>query len=90
MTYTTWRRKFAPKSHPLSDTAAYDNCLIDDYEKPEIQAYLNRFPAANIWTMIAEGEDTYMLSGYHFVNRMGFIVTVIPNYDDGIVVEMGR
>lgn len=41
-------------------------------------AFVRSQPNANIWTYVDGDGRTYLVSGYHFVNRLGYFITEEP------------
>ena len=61
-------------------------CLFETYGD-ELAFVRQQNPAA-IWTVIdGEDGDLYVVSGYHFVNRVGYLVSHIP-VPDGLFIEV--
>jgi hypothetical protein len=63
---------------------AYGNdagCLFETYGE-ELQFVRSQNPAT-IWTLV-DGDDgnQFIVSGYHFVNRIGYLISIMPVPDD--------
>lgn len=59
-------------------------CLFETYGDELL--FVRRQDPATIWTLIdGENGDLYVISGYHFVNRIGYLVSKSPVPDDVFV-----
>jgi hypothetical protein len=72
--------------NPLNPLAGWalndsDGCLYETYGE-ELE-FVKRQPARQIWTLV-DGDDgaLYLLSGFHLVNRIGYLVSTTPVPDD--------
>jgi hypothetical protein len=78
------------KNHFVQETA-YNDCVFETYDK-EVQ-YIVDIANSNkkqcVWTLIdCEDEETWIIPGYHYVNRNGYFITEIPWEDEhGIQVN---
>jgi hypothetical protein len=56
-------------------------CLFETYD--EELAFVRSQDARTIWTLV-DGDDgsQYVISGYHVVNRIGYLISTIPFPDD--------
>lgn len=56
-------------------------CLFETYG-PEIE-YLKRQDRRRIWTLVdGDDGDMYLVSGFHFVNRVGYLLSRDPIPED--------
>lgn len=61
-------------------------CLFETYG--EELAFVRQQDPATIWTIIdGEDGDLYVISGFHFVNRIGYLVSKTP-VPDGTFIEV--
>lgn len=54
---------------------------------PEELAFVKSQPANRIWTLL-DGEDDdkmYLSTGFHFVNRIGYLITNEPFLEDCVI-----
>jgi hypothetical protein len=61
-------------------------CLFETFGSE--LAFVRQQDPRTIWTLIdGEDGDLYLVSGYHFVNRIGYLVgsTIVP---DGVFIEV--
>ena len=75
--------EFQAKHHPLKNPrheTALEGCLFD-LQADDLK-FISQQSAATVWTLV-EGDFGLSLiqPGFHFVNRLGYLVTQVP-YDD--------
>lgn len=71
--------KFKPVLNPYDDNASWDGFLLETYgiEYEYVKATYNINPQ-RVWTIIDGDEGPpILISGWHYVNRLGYIVTAI-------------
>ena len=52
-------------------------CLFETYG--EELDFVRRQDPRTVWTLIeVGGDDLYLASGYHFVNRIGYLISTVP------------
>lgn len=74
------------KNHLVKD-ASYDGCMFETYG--EEKEFVAKQHHKKIWTIVdAEGE-LVIIAGWHFVNRMGYLITEKEwdNEDDEVEEE---
>jgi hypothetical protein len=53
-----------------------DGCLFETYD--EELAFVRRQNPRTVWTLVdGDDDDQYLLSGFHFVNRIGYLVSSV-------------
>lgn len=71
---------FRPVPNHLNDNASFDfgngGCLFETYGA-ELD-HIRLQPAEHVWTILDMDGELMIASGYHFVNRMGYILTERP------------
>ena len=67
----TFWEKFKPIQNHLRENASLDGCMFETYG-PELEFILSKIPDQTVWTFLDCGT---IGSGYHFVNRMGYLIT---------------
>ena len=79
---------------PVDEEAPCDGLLYETYG-PEVE-YVRSLassadPAVNgrVWTMLDCDGRTYYTSGFHYVNRIGYLVCEVP-VPDGVVIEFAE
>lgn len=75
MNIDEWEQNYQPLDNVLVEGGSWDNKMYETYGK-ELE-YVLAQPTSHIWTWV-DGEDgTYLLSGYHLVNRIGYLICEI-------------
>jgi hypothetical protein len=77
MTYDYWEANFKPIKNSL---VKYDQLHFETYgeEAEFVQKADNKY----IWTEVDGDEGTYIISGYHWVNRIHYYITEKPWEDE--------
>jgi hypothetical protein len=76
ITLEEWDKTYKPIQNPFDPHASFDGVMFETYGK-ELE-FVKAQRDAFIWTYI-DGEDgTYIIEGFHFVNRIGYFVTAVP------------
>ena len=75
MNYDEWNSKYKPVE--FIDTVTGHPYLLETFGE-ELEKVLAA-PPENVWTLI-DGDDgnTYIVNGYHHVNRINYIITEEP------------
>jgi hypothetical protein len=78
MTYEEFIEKYKPVTNHLFKDRSLDNKMFETFGE-ELDYILKNIFKNIVWTVI-EGEDDnwYISTGYHIVNRLGYIITEIP------------
>ena len=78
LTYEDWCEKYKPiKNHivPNDDTTSFET-YGDELE------FVRQQPDNTIWTEMDGDEGVYIVTGYHFVNRICYYITEVPWQND--------
>lgn len=77
MTYDYWQNTYKPIKNSL---VKYDQLTFETYgeEVEFVQKADNKY----IWTEVDGDSGTYILAGYHFVNRIHYYITENPWEDE--------
>lgn len=67
---------FQPQKNQLVEDASYDGCMFETYGK-ELEYVIKQKPE-HIWTIQDGDTMTIISSGYHLVNRIGYLITEKP------------
>lgn len=80
MTYDYWVENFQPVVNTIVEDHGEDTIYFETYgdEVEFVKAQDNH----NIWTEVDGDSGTYIISGYHFVNRVQYYVTEKPWTDE--------
>ncbi|MCA3000347.1 MAG: hypothetical protein ING75_17300 [Rhodocyclaceae bacterium] len=81
MLWEDWIEKYKPITNPLDDNASWDGFGFETYG-PEID-YVREFgkkPGGELkaWTVVDVDGKLIVSSGFHFVNRLNYILTEVP------------
>jgi hypothetical protein len=55
------------------DMCSFGGCMYETYG--EELAYVKAQPNERIWTIIDEDDKMFFIAGFHFVNRLGYLIT---------------
>ncbi len=69
----------------LDPNASWDGCLFETFGE-ELDFVREQNPAC-VWTLVDDGDGVCLLSGFHFVNRLGYLISAVP-VPDGMHVEV--
>jgi len=88
MTDEKFITQFEPQTNHLDDNASWGGMMYETYgaEMDYVRKIYEESPG-RVWTVLDDGEVSFLSSGFHFVNRMGYIVTknVCP---DNVEIEV--
>lgn len=79
MSYEEWRERYKPIRNPYAsaiESRAYEGCMFETYG-PEVQL-VQIAEQHHVWTLLDDDQGTVLVSGRHFVNRLGYFITVEP------------
>lgn len=81
MIWESWVKKHEPVKnfmrHPDNDEEDPYIFEIRGDEGEYIRSLLTDFPKL-IWTLVEHNEEFGIISGYHWVNRQGYYITLVP------------
>jgi hypothetical protein len=87
MTEDEWYETYKPiKNHIDPDGASWNGEMFETYGE-ELE-FVNSQPDENIWTWVEVEGGTYLVSGYHFVNRMGYIICSVPWTEEAMEITI--
>lgn len=87
MTEDEWVEKFKPKVNHIDQSHGWDfgsGCCLYETYSPEVD-YVHQqaqIHPESVWTLIECDGNSYIIPGYHYVNRMGYFIT--ENWHRGI------
>ena len=85
-------KEFVPLHNPIDPDASLDGAMFETYGK-ELEYVLkwsnNPLTENRVWTYIDGDDGTYIISGYHLVNRIGYILTENP-FTEETQVKLGE
>jgi hypothetical protein len=63
-----------------------DGCLFETYDE-ELE-FVRRQDPRTVWTLVdGDGDDQYLVSGFHVVNRVGYLISTVP-LPEGLDIEV--
>lgn len=79
--------QYRPVPNALDDNASFDfgagGCLYETYGA-ELE-HIRRQPETHVWTVIDGENGLVIASGFHLVNRLGYILTESPVNADACI-----
>lgn len=84
--YGQFEETYKPQKNPFVQDSSYDGCMFETYgvELAHVREQDNK----NIWTIInCENEESWIIPGFHFVDRFGYFITEIPWESEDIQVN---
>jgi hypothetical protein len=73
-TYDEWVKKYKPIKNKFEDTNTFEGCAFDYSEDKQWEFVKNQDPK-NVWTLVTEGDESMIISGFHWINRDFYFVT---------------
>lgn len=86
ITFEIFEKTYKPIKNPFVQNSSYDGCMFETYgvELAHIREQDNK----NIWTIInCENEESWIIPGYHIVDRFGYLLCEIPWKSEDIQVN---
>ena len=71
--------RFQPITNHLYRHAGFDGCLFETYGAE--LAFVQAQDPALIWTVLDCDGNLVIGDGYHFVNRLGYLIATVPRED---------
>ncbi len=68
-----WEEKYKPIKNHIDPSSSWDGTMFETYGD-EVQFVMSQ-PDENVWTWVDGDEGTWIISGLHAVNRIGYFVT---------------
>ena len=76
-------KDYKPVQNHLNKTAPIGNWMYETYDAE--YEFVRRVPNKHVWTVLdGPGSSCYVVAGWHYVNRLGYIVTELPWTSDDI------
>lgn len=79
---------YKPIKNPIDNNASFDGAMLETYGA-ELEHVLKvaREKPDHVWTVIDGDGGLCISTGYHFVNRLGYIITEVPFTEDVCVYD---
>jgi len=83
VSYDDWLAAYRPVRNTIRTDAPFDGAMFETFG-PELDAVKAADPA-RVWTLVSSDDDDglYLLSGFHLVNRLGYLITERPWAGEG-------
>lgn len=85
ISHNDWLETYKPQKNHLNTNASFDGTMYEIYG--EEVAYVVEQPHSKVWTVLDCDGKLVISSGYHRVNRMGYIITEVA-YDGTETIEV--
>jgi hypothetical protein len=72
----TFSQRFPLRTNHLVDDAPFDGCMFETYG--EELAFVRQQDMRCVWTVLDCDGDLSIASGFHFVNRIGYLISLHP------------
>lgn len=84
LTMEEWEDTYQPMTNHIDPNASWNGALYETYG--EELKFIQSLDHGHVWTYM-DGDDggTYLVSGRHYVNRIGYLVTAVSVPDDQII-----
>lgn len=70
-----WEAKYQPMQNPFGDKGR-NGTMFETYG--EDLAFVSKVPDNQVWTWVDGDEGTWIISGFHWVNRIGYFIATVP------------
>lgn len=79
---------FKPQKNHLDDNAAFNECMYETYgEELEYVRKINDENPKKVWTIIEADGVMFYSTGYHHVNRIGYLICEVE-FEEEMDIEM--
>lgn len=79
--------QYKPVKNRITEDAPFDGCMFETYGQDMIHVLeVHEVYPHFIWTIIDTDNGLSITSGYHYVNRLGYLITELPADEDFIDV----
>jgi hypothetical protein len=88
MTEDEFYEKFHPIKNHIDDNASFDGCSFETYLEEEkfVKETAQETPR-KVWTILDCDGSLYIVSGYHFVNRLNYLITE-EEFEEDVDIEI--
>jgi hypothetical protein len=83
-----WDQKYLPIKNIFDDNASWNGVMYETYG--DEQELVRRTKNEYVWTYIDGNEGTYLIAGYHIVNRIGYFICEEKWDHENIQVEVSK
>lgn len=79
---------FKPQKNHINDCASFDDCMYETYDEELDYVFNLAKTTKKVWTIIEGDDETlYFTSGFHYVNRIGFLVCEVE-YTEELEIKL--
>lgn len=71
-----WEAEFKPVQNPFSDDRGWNGLMFETYG--DDWGFVLKNMSNHVWTWVDSDEGTFLVTGFHYVNRIGYFVTEKP------------
>ena len=82
-----WEEKYKPIKNHIAPDGSWDGLMFETYGE-EVNFVLAQ-PDENVWTWVDGDEGTWLISGFAYINRIGYFVTKLP-HDGSVALQVDR
>ena len=85
-----WEDKYKPVQNHINGDASWDGVMYETYgEEYDYVMKVASLQPHKVWTWVDGDNGTYIINGWHMVNRIGYFITQVPcEFDDQIEVRV--
>ena len=85
-----WEDKYRPIQNHINKDASWDGVMYETYgEEYDYVMKVASLQPHKVWTWVDGDNGTYIINGWHMVNRIGYFITQVPcEFDDQIEVRV--
>lgn len=85
-----WEDKYRPVQNHINKDASWDGVMYETYgEEYDYVMKVASLQPHKVWTWVDGDNGTYIINGWHMVNRIGYFITQVPcEFDDQIEVRV--
>jgi len=79
---------FKPQINHIDDNASFNGCMYETYgeEQDYVRAVAKENPK-KVWTIIEGDEGMYYVTGFHHVNRLGYLICEVE-FEEEMDIKM--
>jgi hypothetical protein len=86
-----WEQKYLPVTNHINPDAAWainddDGMMFETYG--EELAFVKAQPDQNVWTWVDGDAGTWLVNGFHLVNRIGYFITENPCEEELVEIQI--
>ena len=83
MTIEEWDEEFCPMVNPFDINASFSGTMFETFDvELGFVLGINSMASQKVWTYVDGDGGTYIVDGYHLVNRIGYFITQNARQDD--------